>query len=80
MAPRNPRVNAVLERALYEQVEVLAKGEGVSLSQKVRDLVRDALELVEDEGLESRAEARRRTRNRSRWISHSDLKRRLRIS
>jgi hypothetical protein len=80
MAAKNPRVNAVLEPALYERVEILAKRDGVSLSQKVRDLVRDALELLEDEGLESRVEARRRSAPRSRWVSHLEVKRRLRIS
>jgi len=34
VAAKNPRVNAVLEPALYERVEILAKREGVSLSQK----------------------------------------------
>ena len=80
MAAKNPRVNAVLEPAVYERVETLAKREGVSLSQKVRDLVRDALELVEDEGLESRVETRRRTAAKSRWVSHLEVKRRLKIS
>jgi predicted DNA-binding protein len=80
VAAKNPRVNAVLEPALYERVEILAKREGVSLSQKVRDLVRDALELLEDEGLESRVETRRRSAARSRWVSHREVKRRLRIS
>jgi hypothetical protein len=79
MAAKNLRVNAVLEPALYERVETLAKREGVSLSQKVRDLVREALDLLEDEELESRVEARRRGATRSRWVSHLEVKRRLRI-
>ena len=78
MATKNPRVNTVLEPELYRGVEDLAKKEGVSLSQKVRDLVRDALELVEDEGLESLVETRRRIAVKGSWISHTQLKRRLR--
>jgi len=73
-------VNAVLEPVLYEGVEALAKREGVSLSQKVRDLVRDALELVEDEGLDSIVRARRETARRQRWIPHAEVKRRLKLS
>jgi len=48
-------------------------------SRKKRALARGAMELGEDEGLESRVEARRRIATRSRWISHSEVKRRLRI-
>ncbi len=50
MPSKNPRVNAVLEEPLFRAVQVLARREGVSLSQKVRDLVREAVELAEDEG------------------------------
>jgi hypothetical protein len=57
----------------------MVKRIGFSLPQEARALVRDAVELDEDEGLESRVEARRRTAARSRWISHSEVKRRLRI-
>ncbi len=77
MATKNPRVNTVLEPPLYRTVESLAKKERVSLSQKVRDLVREALDLVEDEGLESLVEARRRRGGGERWIPHAELKRRL---
>lgn len=80
MATKNPRVNAVLEPPLYRTVEVLAKKDRVSLSQKVRDLVREALELVEDQGLESLVEARRRRATRGGWISHAEVKRRLKRS
>jgi hypothetical protein len=39
-ADKNPRVNVVLEKPLYAKVERLAKKDGVSLSLKVRDLVK----------------------------------------
>ena len=78
MATKNPRVNTVLEPVLYERVESLAKREGVSLSQKVRDLVREALELAEDEGLDRLVESRRRS-GKGGWVSHLTVKRRLKI-
>jgi hypothetical protein len=75
MPTTNPRVNAVLEPPLYEAVERLAKAEGISLSQKVRDLVREALELVEDEGWETIVAERKKKPGR--FISHHEVKRRL---
>ncbi len=78
MSTKNPRVNTVLEEPLFHAVETLAKREGVSLSQKVRDLVREAIELVEDEGLEAIVEGRRRAGRRDGWLSHAQVKRRLR--
>jgi hypothetical protein len=76
MATKNPRVNAVFEPVLFGRVEALAKREGISLSQKVRDLVREALELAEDEGLDRLVESRRR-KPRVGWVSHATVKRRL---
>ena len=79
MPSKNPRVNTVLEEPLFRTVETLARREGVSLSQKVRDLVREAVELVEDEGLESIVE-RRRAAGRGRWITHTEVERRIKHS
>jgi hypothetical protein len=79
MPTRNPRVNTVLEPPLFRVVERLAKTGGVSLSEKVRDLVREAVELVEDEGLESLARARRRRAPRARLLSHAEVRRRLHL-
>jgi hypothetical protein len=60
-----PRLTAVVERPLYEVVELLAQRDRVSLSQKVRDLLWGALELFEDASLETLVEKRRRTSQRS---------------
>ncbi len=58
MPTKNPRINVVLERPLYENVERIAKKDGVSLSLKVRDLVKEALEIEEDIALAGIAEIR----------------------
>jgi len=71
MPTQQRRINTVLEPPLYSQVERLARGEGVSLSQKVRDLVREALELVEDEGWERLVTKRRQ--GRTRWLTHEEV-------
>jgi len=58
MPSPNPRINSVLGPNLYADVKGLAEHEGVSMSQKVRDLVGEALETYEDAGWESLVQAR----------------------
>ncbi len=79
MPSKNPRVNTVLAPEVHAAVTRLAKREGVSLSHKVNDLVREALELQEDAGLDAIAKARRDARG-GHWVSHAEMKRRLGIS
>ncbi len=43
MPTDKPRLNVVLEPPLYLKVKKLAKKDGVSLSLKARDLIRDSL-------------------------------------
>jgi len=73
MPARNPRVNVVLERTVYDTVRRLAHRDGTSISSKVRDLVRDALEVDEDAALASLAAERERTFNRRRALSHQQV-------
>ncbi len=77
MPSAHPRINTVLEPPVYETVKRLADQDGVSLSQKVRDLVREALELLEDAGLEEIVNQRRK--NPAPSIPHAELRRRFRI-
>jgi hypothetical protein len=56
---------------------MLAKKDGVSLSQKARDLLLEALELIEDAGLEAIVERRRK--NPGKTIPLAEVKRRFRI-
>jgi len=73
MPAKNPRVNVVLELPLFEAVSRLAKNEGVSLSLKVRDLVREAVELYEDEYLAAVASSREKSFIRSKGLSHAEV-------
>ena len=73
MPARNPRVNVVLEKPLFEAVGHLAKKEGVSLSTAVRDLVKDAIEIREDIDLARFAGTREMSLKRSRALSHKDV-------
>ena len=76
MPSTHPRINIVLEPRFYRAVKRLADRDRVSLSRKVRDLVREALELVEDAALEEIVAERRN--NPAPSIPHAEVKRRLR--
>jgi len=73
MPTKHPRVNVVLEKPLYESVRRLAEREKISLSLKVRDLVREALEAEEDAALAEFAEERERIFRPSRGLTHKQV-------
>jgi len=73
MPTKNPRINVVLEKPLYNNVERLAERDGVSLSLKVRDLVKEALEIEEDIGLAHFAETREKSFNRKKSLKHDEV-------
>src|SRR5256885_11827622 len=73
MPAKNPRVNVVLERPLYDALGRLARREGSSLSTKARDLLRDALETYEDLALAKVAEERERTLVRAGGLTHDEV-------
>ncbi|MBU4288655.1 MAG: toxin-antitoxin system, antitoxin component, partial [Proteobacteria bacterium] len=65
MPAQNPRINVVLENSLYQNVRLLAEKDNVSLSAKVRDLLKEALEIQEDIALSVFAEKREKSWNDS---------------
>jgi len=73
MPAKNPRINVVLEKPLYQNVERIARKDGVSLSLKVRDLVKEALEMEEDIALATIAEKREKTLTRKKTLSHDEV-------
>jgi hypothetical protein len=73
MPTKNPRIHVVLEKPLYESVRRLAKEEDISLSLKIRDLVKEALEAEEDAALADFVEERDRTFRRSKGLSHKQV-------
>ena len=72
MPTTNPRVNVVFERPVYEALRRVAKRDGVSLSLKVRDLVRQALDATEDVVLGELAKERDRSFERAKAVSHEE--------
>ena len=75
MPTSQPRISAVVERPVYEAIRRLATRDEVSLSEKARALLLEALELTEDVALEALVNARRRSSRRS--YSLPQVKRRL---
>ena len=73
MPVKNPRINVVLEKPLYNTIERLATRDGVSLSLKVRDLVKEALEIEEDMALSAFAEKREKTFAKSKSLKHHEV-------
>ncbi len=76
MPAKNPRVNVVLERPLYDALGRLARREGASLSTKARDLLREALDTHEDLVLAEIAVERERTLDRTKALTHDAVWRR----
>jgi hypothetical protein len=73
MPTTSPRINAVLDPALYRAVERLARADRVSLSQKVRDLIQESVELIEEASWEAKVAERRALPRK--WVSHADVAR-----
>ena len=73
MPTLNPRVNVVLEKPLFATLKKLATKDGVSLSTKVRDLIREALEEYEESFLVRVAEERAKTFKRSQALTHKQV-------
>lgn len=73
MPAKNPRINVVLERPLYEAVERSAKKAGVSNSLMARDLIREALEMEEDLALAQLAGDREKTFKKSKAVKHEEV-------
>jgi hypothetical protein len=73
MPTNNPRINVVLEEPLYKSIKRLAKKDGVSLSLKVRDLVKEALEMEEDVALSVFAGLREKSYKKTKALKHDEV-------
>lgn len=73
MATKNPRVMMVLDPPLYRWVKKLAKSEGLSLSTKLRDLIRETFENHEDRYWAREGEKRLKGLKRSHALPHDEF-------
>jgi predicted DNA-binding protein len=70
MSTKNPRLNVVLEPSLYGAIKQLAEKDGVSLSLKARDLIRQAIEYCEDFYWTQEAKKREKTFSKKAALTH----------
>jgi len=73
MSTKYPRLNVVLEPPIYAAILRLAKAEGISLSLKARDLIREALEYCEDAYWAKCVTKRDKTFNRRKALKHNEV-------
>ena len=73
MPSHNPRVNVVLEKPLFDILHSISKKEGVSMSLKVRDFIKNAIEEYEDSYLVDLAENRLKTWHPSKVLKHETV-------
>ena len=73
MPAKNPRINVVLEDPLYKQVQFLAQKDGMSMSAKVRELLKEIIETQEDIHLAEIASAREAGWKDSESIPHKKV-------
>ena len=72
MPAKNPRISVILDESLFNQIAHIAKRDGVSLSLKARDLLKEALEIQEDIILTQLGEDREKTFNHSNALGHEE--------
>ncbi|MCK4244951.1 MAG: antitoxin, RHH family protein [Candidatus Omnitrophica bacterium] len=73
MSTKNPRLNVVLEPPIYSSIRRLAEKDGVSLSLKARDLIKEALETYEDRYWLQKLEKREKTFERRSAQTHKQV-------
>ena len=73
MPTQNPRINVVLDDSLYKNIKLLAEKDSVSMSAKVRDLIKEALEIQEDMALSAFAEEREKSLENVDTLSHDEV-------
>ena len=73
MPTKNARVNVVMEKPLYSVVSDIAEERGLSMSMAVRDLIKEAIELQEDQALTRFAETREASLKKKKPLRHEDV-------
>jgi hypothetical protein len=73
MPTKNARVNVAMEKPLYSAVNEIARARGLSMSMTVRDLIREAIELQEDQALAEFVENREASLEEGKNLSHEEL-------
>ena len=72
MTTNQPRLNVVLEADLFQNIQKLSKKQGVSMSLLARDLLRNAIDFIEDRHWVNEGEKRLKSAKGSKAVSHDD--------
>mgnify|MGYP001818910151 FL=1 len=73
MPAKNPRISAVVDRGLLKWLRAKAKGEGISVSLVVRDLLRRVRDDEEEEYWAATGEERLESFSRDDAVTHEDV-------
>ena len=73
MPAKNPRISAVVDRGLLKWLRAKAKGEGISVSLVVRDLLRRVRDDEEEEYWAATGEERLESFSRDDVVTHEDV-------
>lgn len=73
MPAKNPRISAVVDRGLLKWLRAKAKGEGISVSLVVRDLLRRVRDDEEEEYWAAAGEERLGSFSRDDAVTHEDV-------
>ncbi len=73
MPTKNPRVNIVVDKELFEVLKTIAEERGESISAVVREYVEIGLNLAEDISLTRIAEERLRTLRKKKTLTHEEI-------
>ncbi|MFH1239033.1 MAG: CopG family transcriptional regulator [bacterium] len=73
MTTKHPRLNVVLDKSLCATIKHLAGEDGVSLSLKARDLIREAIAEYEDSHWAEVASKREKALQPKKLVSHKKI-------
>jgi hypothetical protein len=70
MPTKLPRLNVALEPKIFHWIKTLAERDGISMSLKARDLIKEALDLCEDAYWSDKATSREKSFDRQKAVTH----------
>ncbi len=73
MPAKNPRLNVVLDKEIFETLDEISRKKGISRSLLARDLIKEALEIYEDIYWDNAALKRDESFSKESSLSHDEV-------
>ncbi len=73
MPAKNPRLNVVLDKEIFETLDEISRKKGISRSLLARDLIKEALEIYEDIYWDNAALKRDESFSLESFLSHDEV-------